>query len=357
MNGKIYPPYGPESTPIITPRALKQKYPQKISQFQFIKRSRQQIIDILEGRDSRLLLIMGPCSIHHLLSAREYAQRFRKLSKEVEKEALLVMRVYFEKPRTVLGWKGIMYDPHLDGSNDMHTGLYWTRQLLLSLAEMKVPAGSEILDPQSTQYFGDLLSWCCIGARTSSSQIHRQMASGLSIPVAFKNNTDGNIEIAIHGILSAQKPHAHIALNEAGCSAVFHTKGNPYTHLVLRGSDTKPNYDRQSIKEALKLLKSDNLSLRLLVDCSHGNSGRQHEKQIDVFCSIMEQVKEGNRSIRGILLESFLDSGNQSLTPPIKPTVSITDSCLGWEKTEWLIREQVCHLNHKNKRFCEFAVS
>jgi 3-deoxy-7-phosphoheptulonate synthase len=316
---------------------------------------RQQVCDILEGRDPRLLLIVGPCSIHDSLAAKEYAEKLFHLTNTVSDTFLIIMRAYFEKPRTLTGWKGMLHDPRLDGSHDIATGIRWTRQLLLDLAMMKVPAAAELLDPLVASYFGDLLSWSCIGARTSASQTHRQIASGLAMPVGFKNNVDGNVKDAINGILCAAQSHTFMGINNEGRISKMHTLGNKRGHVVLRGGIHGPNYDASSVSHALQMLAKVHLPLRLLIDCSHDNSSRNHEVQIDVFHSVLRQVAEGNRSIRGVLLESHLHEGHQSLS--LHPTqrryaVSITDSCLGWEATEDLIKWGYALLNSsKNQKY------
>jgi 3-deoxy-7-phosphoheptulonate synthase len=307
----------------------------------FIENARCEISRCLDGSDDRLLIIVGPCSIHDVNAAKEYAQRLLELSKEVKETCLLIMRVYFEKPRTSFGWKGFVYDPFLDNTHDLKTGIRWTRKLLLDIAEMGIPTAAEFLDPSIALYFSDLLSWGCVGARTASSQIHRQMASGLPMPVAIKNNTDGNIGVAVNGVISATSPHSFVAMNMQGQLTYLMTSGNAGAHIVLRGGENKPNYDRDSVAEALKKLAKANLPLRLIVDCSHDNSRKQHEEQIPVFESVLSQYIEGNRAIRGMILESNLHEGNQNMgADPIefRYSVSVTDPCIDWSTTENLIR-------------------
>lgn len=327
-------------TPLISPRKLKQELPATITQKQFIEQSRKQVRQILNGFDPRLLLILGPCSIHDIEAAKHYATLLRGLIEEVQDEFFIVMRTYFEKPRTSLGWKGLIYDPLLDGSNDIHTGLRWSRKLLLDLAQSNIPTATEILDPATSCYFNDLISWGCIGARTTSSQIHRQMASGLNLPVAFKNNTDGNIELAVNGTLSASKPHSYIGMNEEGSISSFRSQGNPDCHIVLRGGEYKTNYDPDSINLAVSMLGKAKLPLRLLVDCSHDNSKRDYGKQAEVFENVVSQIVAGNQYIRGMILESNLEAGNQILgASPLRYGVSITDPCLDWTSTITMIRK------------------
>jgi 3-deoxy-7-phosphoheptulonate synthase len=324
-----------------TPEELWTLFPLPHKQREFIEQSRAQIVDILNQDDPRLLLIVGPCSIHDLHAAREYAIKLRSLSEDISDLFHVIMRVYYEKPRTTTGWKGFLYDPYLDGTHAISDGLYLTRKLLLELAHLSVPVAAEILEPSSAQYFSDLLSWGCVGARTSESQIHRQMASGMPIPIAFKNTTSGNIEIAIHGALSASLPQTFIGHDEFGRLITKRTQGNPDGHIVLRGGDAKPNYDPESISKALLLLKNEGLPPRLIVDCSHDNSRRKHEEQVTVFESVIHQVLEGETGIRGLILESHLNAGNQRLTEDpkqLKYAVSLTDPCMDWETTERLIR-------------------
>ncbi len=341
-----------------TPKALLQKMPATLSQKNFVEQTRSAIKRTLSGEDSRHLLITGPCSIHDPKSALEYAEKLKRLAEDVSDTCLVVMRVYFEKPRTIMGWKGFMYDPHLDGSQDALMGIHWTRELMLKLTEIKIPIASELLDPFSCHYFGDLISWGCIGARTSSSQIHRQIASDLPLPIGFKNNTDGNVEIAVNGIAAASEPHAYFTINEEGVSCCAHSTGNPDCHLVLRGGELGPNYDRSSIKLAEAVLRRAKLPARIVVDCSHDNSRRDHRKQPLVFRSVLDQILEGNAAIRGFSLESNLYEGNQPLNLEnslLKYGVSITDACIDWTTTESLVREAHEHLKQKNIKESELS--
>jgi 3-deoxy-7-phosphoheptulonate synthase len=323
-----------------SPSELWKELPLQEHQKNFIASSRRQIEQILDASDPRLLLIVGPCSIHDIQSAKDYALKLRELSKQVSDNFFVLMRVYFEKPRTTVGWKGLLYDPHLNGSHDISHGLRTARQLLLELAELEIPAASEVLDPISCYYFSDLISWACIGARTSESQIHRQLASALPMPTAFKNSTTGNIEVAVHGVVTASSPHTFLGINAEGKASVIKSEGNPYGHVVLRGGDNKPNYDPDSISKSLDLLKQHRLPPRLIIDCSHDNSMRRHEQQPHVFQSVIHQFLEGEKSLRGLILESHLSAGNQPLTDnlaALKYAVSITDPCLDWDSTEQLI--------------------
>jgi 3-deoxy-7-phosphoheptulonate synthase len=341
-------------TPLISPQKLKTELPATISQKQFIEQTRNQIRQILNGIDSRLLLILGPCSIHDIGAAKHYATLLQELIQEVDNEFFVIMRTYFEKPRTSLGWKGLIYDPMLNGSNDINTGLKWSRKLLLELAQLHIPTATEILDPSTYFYFNDLISWGCIGARTASSQIHRQIASGFNLPIAFKNNPEGNIEVAINGVLTASESHSYIGINEEGLISSFKSQGNPDCHIVLRGGEYQPNYDSDSINHAIALLKRAKLPLRLLIDCSHDNSKRNYRKQIEVFENVLSQIFSGNQYIRGIILESNLDAGHQILdTTPfqLKYGISITDPCLDWTSTAAMVRKAYQTLKEtKNER-------
>lgn len=326
--------------PLLSPRELKQKLPTTITQSHFIEQSRKDTISILDGKDGRILLIIGPCSVHDMDAALHYAAELKKLSEEVADVFFVIMRVYFEKARSALGWKGMMYDPHLDGTHDIVEGMYRTRKLMLALADMRLPAAAEILDPVSGHYFGDMLTWGCIGARTSSSQIHRQAASGLTLPIGFKNNTDGNVDIAAQAVLTAGRAHAYVGIDDDGRAAVVRSHGNANCHVVLRGGEKAPNYDPASVSSTLACLKRYNIPEKILIDCSHDNSRRDHTRQAGVLESILQQISAGNSAIRGVLLESYLSSGNQTLQLgpcALKYGVSITDPCLDWPTTEMLV--------------------
>lgn len=319
---------------------LKSRLPLSSSQRTFIEQNREIVRQILQGISPRLLLIVGPCSIHDRLSAKDFAIQLKRLSTEVASHFLLVMRVYCEKPRTSTGWKGFLYDPYLDGSHDMTTGITWTRELLLELADLEIPTATEFLDPLTAFYYDDLITWGSIGARTSSSQPHRQLASGLNMPVGIKNGVAGNISAAVNGVSVAAMPHIYMGLNPLGQPSILHTTGNHDAHIVLRGGENGPNYDPSSVADALNRLEKAQLPQRLLIDCSHQNSGKRHDKQPAVFQSILHQIVEGNANIRGLLLESHLYAGNQPLTAlsPLAYGVSITDACLDWHSTEHLIQ-------------------
>ncbi|MBC3361595.1 3-deoxy-7-phosphoheptulonate synthase [Pseudomonas sp. SWRI154] len=300
---------------------------------------RQAIRAILDGEDSRLLVIVGPCSIHDPKSALEYAANLARLAREVSDSMLLVMRAYVEKPRTTVGWKGLAYDPGLDGSDDMATGLAVSRELMREMLQLGLSVATELLQPMAAGYFDDLLSWVAIGARTTESQIHREMASGLGMPVGFKNGTDGGVGIACDAMRSAAHPHRHFGVDSQGHPAVIQTQGNPDTHLVLRGGHSGPNYDHQSVAQIHKDLTRLMIPARIMVDCSHANSGKNPLRQPQVFDDVLEQRLQGNRALIGMMLESHLFEGCQPLGPAMRYGVSVTDGCLGWESTEQLLRQ------------------
>lgn len=326
---------------------LKSQYSLSPVQHSFISQSRKTVQEILQGHDPRLLCIVGPCSIHDFQSAKEFAYQLSQLAQEVSSCFFLVMRVYFEKPRTLTGWKGFLYDPLLNGSHDIHLGIQWTRQLLLELATLEVPAATEFLDPLTAFYYDDLITWGSIGARTSSSQPHRQMASILPMPIGIKNGLAGNISAAVNGVRVASLPHTYVGLSPQCQPSIIQSNGNSYTHLVLRGGEHGPNYDAFSVREALRRLENASLHPRLLIDCSHQNSGKRYDKQPLVFHSIMEQIQQGNSAIRGLLIESHLYAGSQPMpsnSHSLQYGVSLTDACLDWDKTAHLIRSGVDQL-------------
>lgn len=337
------------SMDFLSPLMIKSKLPAEAHHLQFVRESRRQIGNILDGIDSRLLLIVGPCSIHDPIAAKEYAFRLQRLAEAVSSSFFIVMRTYFEKPRTALGWKGMLYDPHLDGSYDIKTGIQQARQLLLDLTDMEIPTATEFLDPTIPQFLSDLVSWSCIGARTAESQIHRQFASGLPMPVAFKNNTSGNLHVAVHGVLTAISSHTFLGVNDSGQLSTIKTAGNPHAHVTLRGGGHAPNYDEKSIARTLELLRKYHLPERVLIDCSHDNSNRCHERQQNVFASVIEQYLNGNEAIRGLALESHLFAGKQMMVDKSKLqyAVSLTDPCLDWERTEVLVRKYAACLDAK----------
>jgi 3-deoxy-7-phosphoheptulonate synthase len=327
------------SAPLITPCQVKAQIPLTQAAEDTVLRGRDAIANILDSQDSRLLVIVGPCSIHDPNAALEYAERLKGLSDRVADKILLIMRVYFEKPRTTIGWKGLINDPDLDGSFNVEKGLLTARQLLLKIAEIGVPVATEALDPVTPQYLSELIAWTAIGARTTESQTHREMASGLSMPVGFKNSTDGNIQIALDAILSARIPHRYLGINQAGQVCTFNTVGNPYGHLILRGGD-RPNYDAATVAYVERKLQKLGLPQKLIIDCSHGNSNKNHKLQSEVFNNILEQIDRGNRTIFGVILESNLYEGNQTIpldTTKLNYGVSVTDKCISWEETENLL--------------------
>jgi 3-deoxy-7-phosphoheptulonate synthase len=318
---------------------LKQQLPLTAALSHQVDTHRQAIRAILNGEDSRLLVIVGPCSIHDPKSAREYAANLARLAHEVSDSMLLVMRAYVEKPRTTVGWKGLAYDPGLDGSDDMTTGLTLSRQLMREVLALGLPVATELLQPMAAGYFDDLLSWVAVGARTTESQIHREMASGLGMPVGFKNGTDGGVGIACDAMRSAAHPHRHFGVDSQGHPAIIQTQGNPDTHLVLRGGHHGPNHDRQSVTQVHSDLGRLKIPTRIMVDCSHANSGKDPLRQPQVFNDVLEQRLQGNRSLIGMMLESHLFEGCQALGPSMRYGVSVTDGCLGWESTEQLLRQ------------------
>lgn len=319
---------------------LKSHFPLLHSQRQWIEECRQAVRSILQGKDKRLLLIVGPCSIHDLTSAKEFAHQLKQLIEQVSSHFFIIMRVYCEKPRTTSGWKGFLSDPYLDGSHEIKVGIEWTRKLMLELTEIQVPIATEFLDPLTAFYYEDLITWGCIGARTVSSPIHRQLASALCMPLGMKNGVAGNISAAVSGAMSASHPHTFMRICEYGKPSISRTIGNPDAHIVLRGGEGGPNYDPSCVSHALTLLQNAQLPARILIDCSHHNSGKKYEQQLNVFKSIIHQIVEGNVNIRGLMLESHLFQGNQLLkqdNSPLKYGISITDPCLDWHSTAELI--------------------
>jgi 3-deoxy-7-phosphoheptulonate synthase len=308
---------------------------------------RQSVRAILNGEDSRLLVIVGPCSIHDPQSALEYAERLADLATDVSDQMLLVMRAYVEKPRTTVGWKGLAYDPHLDGSDDMVGGLTLSRELMLEMLRRGLPIATELLQPMAAGYVDDLLSWVAIGARTTESQIHREMASGLGMPVGFKNGTDGGITVACDAIRSAAHAHRHFGVDSHGHPAIIETQGNPDTHIVLRGGHNGPNYDAQSVAVVNASLDRNRIAARIMVDCSHANSGKDPARQPQVFSEVLEQRLKGNNTLIGMMLESHLFDGCQPLSESLRYGVSVTDGCLGWDGTEKLLRDAVSKLRYR----------
>jgi 3-deoxy-7-phosphoheptulonate synthase len=324
------------------PRQVAKLLPASPACLETVARGRREIREILNGRDDRLFLVVGPCSIHDSAAAYEYAERLRGLAEKVKGRFALVMRVYFEKPRTTVGWKGLINDPRMDGSFRIEEGLKAARALLRRVTRLGLPAATEALDPVSPQYLSDLVSWHAIGARTTESQTHRELASGLSTPVGFKNGTDGDVQVAVDAICSAAAPHHFLGVDPRGQVSVYRTKGNPDCHAVLRGG-RKTNYDRASVLYAAEKLKTAGRNARLMVDCSHGNSGKDHRRQPGVFDACLEQVRAGSSPICGLMLESNIFEGRQDVPKDpagrarLRYGVSVTDACLGWKDTERLI--------------------
>ena len=326
---------------IQTPEALMTDLPLSETAANLVTDTRQQIYDVLDGKDDRLVVIVGPCSIHDTRAALEYADRLKVLRDELSNELLVVMRVYFEKPRTTIGWKGLINDPDLDGSFQINKGVRKARELLLSLSEKGIPAGHEYLDLISPQYISDLVSWGAIGARTTESQGHRELASGLSCPVGFKNGTDGGVQVAVDAMRAARSSHHFISITLQGHSAIFTTAGNEYTHVILRGGSDRPNYDRVSVDATMAKLEASGLNPRLMIDCSHANSQKQFAKQAQVCRDVIHQIQTGQSNIFGVMIESHLVEGRQDYEAGAELTYgqSITDACIGWETSETLLRE------------------
>jgi 3-deoxy-7-phosphoheptulonate synthase len=327
--------------PLATPREMKAAIPLTAATIATVARGRETLERILEGDDPRLFAVVGPCSIHNLQAAEEYATRLKALADEVADTVYVVMRVYFEKPRSSIGWKGLINDPYMNDTFHIEEGIRMARHFLFRVAEIGLPAGTELLDVLMPQYIGDLVSWNVIGARTAEAQTHREIASGISTPIGFKNGTDGSLDAAINGVRSAMGPHHFLGVTEDGLPAVFSTTGNSYPHVVLRGGKT-PNYDAASIAACEKALREAHLPQNVVVDCSHGNSAKKPERQGPVLLDVLAQIEAGNRSIRGFMLESNLEGGNQPMQANpalLNPRCSITDACIDWPTTEALLRE------------------
>ena len=324
-----------------TPLELAAERPVPASARDSVVRGREAIQGVLDGTDPRLLVIVGPCSIHDERAAREYAQRLAPLAEELQDRLLIAMRAYFEKPRTTVGWKGLIYDPNLDGSFDIAGGLRRARELLIEVSELGLPIATEFLDPIVPQYLADLIAWTAIGARTTESQTHRQMASGLSMPVGFKNSTDGNIQIAIDAMVAARAPQAFLGIDGDGRACTVFTSGNPDGHIVLRGGSAGPNYSAADVRAVHGQLEAAGLRPQLLVDCSHANSAKDHTRQAIAFRDVFAQRAAGDRGIIGLMLESHLFEGKQSLGDGAELSygVSVTDACIGWDETVELLRE------------------
>tara|TARA_Y200000002_G_C22613135_1_gene634771 strand:+ start:148 stop:1212 length:1065 start_codon:yes stop_codon:yes gene_type:complete len=320
--------------PLLSPTILKEEIPIPTQCSELVDKSRQDCENIILGKDPRLLVITGPCSIHDCNAAIDYAHKLSELQKTLDDNLVIVMRVYFEKPRTTIGWKGLINDPHLNNTFDINNGLRTARKLLVDISEIGLPCGTEFLDVITPQFIADLITWGAIGARTTESQIHREMASGLSMPIGFKNGTDGNVQVAIDALKAVGHPHQFLGVTEQSLAAIISTKGNKTCHVILRGSSTGTNYDKKNVLETYKRLEKSNLNARLMIDCSHGNSSKNHLNQPKVVGEISSQLEQNNH-ICGVMLESFLEEGNQSLTTKksLKYGQSITDACMAWETT------------------------
>jgi 3-deoxy-7-phosphoheptulonate synthase len=334
---------------LIAPRALKEELPLTDELAQWVADSRETVRRIIHGEDRRLMAIVGPCSIHDPDAAVDYAQRLAGLAPKVAGSIHVLMRVYFEKPRTTTGWKGLINDPHMDDSCDMELGLQIARRLLIEINSMGLAAATELLDPITPQYIADLISWTAVGARTTESQTHREMASGLSMPVGFKNRTDGDLRIALNAIESARGTHSFIGIDQDGQTAIIRTTGNPLTHVVLRGGG-KPNYDADSIGECERMLTAAGLPARLMVDCSHAQTNKDYTRQPAVLRALIDQVAAGNRSIMGVMLESNIEAGNQKLAQnrnALRYGVSVTDPCIDWPSTERCLLDAAAALSKR----------
>ena len=329
-----------DTRPLLAPQLLHGDLPLEVGAAQTVSEARLRIQGILSGEDRRLLVIVGPCSVHDVDAARDYARRLAPLRERHQGELEVVMRVYFEKPRTTVGWKGLINDPHLDGSYDINTGLRLSRGLLLDLARDGMPTATELLDPVVPQYIADLISWTAIGARTTESQTHREMASGLSMPIGYKNSTDGSATIAINAMQAASKPHHFLGINQGGQASIVSTTGNPYGHLVLRGGNRGTNYHPEAIASAAAELSKAGLPDRLMVDCSHGNSNKDYRRQSDVLQAVADQVRQGSNHVMGVMLESHLVEGNQKLSADRSAMTygqSVTDACISFDTTADLL--------------------
>ena len=338
--------------PLPTPREIKSALPLPTAAIATVAKGRETIEHILDGDDPRLFAVVGPCSIHNLQAAEEYALKLKALADEVAPSIYVVMRVYFEKPRSSIGWKGLINDPYMNDTFHIEEGIRMARHFLLRVAEIGLPAATELLDVLMPQYIGDLVAWNVIGARTAEAQTHREIASGISTPIGFKNGTDGSLDAAINGVRSAMGPHHFLGVTEDGLPAVFSTTGNSYPHVVLRGGK-QPNFDAASVAACEKALRDAHLPQNLMIDCSHGNSSKKHENQGLVLKDVLAQVEAGNRCIRGFMLESNLEAGNQPmLANPalLNPRVSVTDACIDWPTTEALLREAHARLEKLGRR-------
>lgn len=325
------------TTRLTPPSTLKERLPMSETASETVLAGRTAVQKILDREDNRLLVVVGPCSIHDPQIALDYAQRLKALAAEVAETMLLVMRVYFEKPRTTVGWKGLINDPDLDGSHNMEKGIRLARQILLDVNEMGVPAATETLDPITPQYLAELISWSAIGARTTESQTHREMASGLSMPVGFKNGTDGGLEVAINALQTSMHPHHFLGIDDEGQTAIIQTRGNQHGHVVLRGGKNGPNFNAVAVHEAEEDLEQAKLPKRIMVDCNHANSGKDPYRQEIVIRDLVRQILDGNQSLIGVMIESNLEGGNQPIGPDMKYGVSVTDACVDWDSTRAML--------------------
>jgi 3-deoxy-7-phosphoheptulonate synthase len=338
---KTYDLHVVETRPLLSPAFLHSELPLTEQAATLVAETRDRIRHILQGEDNRLLVIVGPCSIHDVQAAYEYGEKLSSLRTELADQLEVVMRVYFEKPRTTIGWKGLINDPHLDGSYDINTGLRTARKLLLDLAHLGLPAATELLDPIIPQYIADVISWTAIGARTTESQTHREMASGLSMPVGFKNGTDGGLGTAVNAMLSASRPHHFLGISAHGLASIVQTTGNPDGHIVLRGGKNGPNYDASHVERAAKELAKHKLNQRMMIDCSHDNSGKDYTRQPIALNDIAAQVKAGSSYIMGVMIESHLVAGNQPIPQDLSQLTygqSITDACVDLDRTAEMLR-------------------
>jgi 3-deoxy-7-phosphoheptulonate synthase len=331
-----------ETRPLVSPALLHHEFPMTDEAAAVVAEARDRIRHILYNEDRRLLVIVGPCSVHDVDAAYEYGQKLANLRHELSGQLEILMRVYFEKPRTNIGWKGLINDPHLDGSYDINTGLRLARKLLLDLAHLGLPAATELLDPVTPQYIADVISWTAIGARTTESQTHREMASGLSMPIGFKNSTDGSLQAAMNAMLAASQPHHFLGINHSGLASIVTTTGNPDCHLVLRGGKAGPNYSSDHVAKAAEEMASLKLNPRMMVDCSHANANKDHSRQLTVLDEVAQQVEQGSTHILGVMIESHLKAGNQSIPKNLREMEygkSITDACVDFDTTAKMLRK------------------
>ncbi|MBM4364201.1 MAG: 3-deoxy-7-phosphoheptulonate synthase [Deltaproteobacteria bacterium] len=338
--------------PLLSPAILFEEVPLTDEAARTVLAGRRAVTEVLHGRDDRVIAVVGPCSIHDPRAGMEYAERLAPLARELERDVVVVMRVYFEKPRTTLGWKGLINDPFLDETFQINEGLRRARQLLREISELGLPCGTEFLDPITPQFIADLVAWGAIGARTTESQVHRQLASGLSMPIGFKNGTYGTIQLAVDACVSAAHPHRFLGVTEQGLAAIVQTGGNPDCHVILRGGTAGPNHDEASVARAAELLEKAKLRPALLVDCSHGNSQKDHRRQPAVSAEVARQIAGGGRAVAGVMLESFLVDGRQDLRDPAALVYgqSITDACIGWDDTVPVLRELAASVRARRAR-------